>query len=138
MCVFVRAFLCACVCLCNSVPLKADGVSKGVVWRSSVCSVDNWDLELKHRGGRWCVGFCFHGCLCVRVCMCMDRQTRLNTVCEFVCLCVLTETHCRTGVSSPRRYRCSLRSESGLIPGQPETDLRPICYHDDRCDKDWP
>lgn len=41
VCVFVCACLYVCMCLCNRVPLKADGVSKGVVWRSSVCSVDN-------------------------------------------------------------------------------------------------
>lgn len=60
-------FGCACVCVCYSVLLERNGVSKGVVWRSSVCFVDNWDLELKHRSGRWCVGFCFRGCVCVCV-----------------------------------------------------------------------
>lgn len=43
------------------VPLKGSGVSGGVVWRSSVWFVDNWDLEVKHRESRWCVG-----CRCLR------------------------------------------------------------------------
>lgn len=53
-----------CATVCES---SSSGLSKGIVWRSSVCFVDNWDLELKHRGGRWCVGFCLVVCVCVSV-----------------------------------------------------------------------
>lgn len=56
--------MCAYVTVCES---SSSGLSKGIVWRSSVCFVDNWDLELKHRGGRWCVGFCLVVYVCVSV-----------------------------------------------------------------------
>lgn len=76
--------------MCDTVILKANAVSKGEVWRSSVCFVDNWDLELKHRGGRWCVGFCFLGSVYVRVCVCVltvCASIRLSALCVSVLVC---------------------------------------------------
>lgn len=51
--------------MCAACFSKGIGVSGGVVWRSSVWFVDNWDLELKHRESRWCVGCCCLHCVFV-------------------------------------------------------------------------
>lgn len=91
-----------------------------------MCFANNWDLELKHRGGRWCVGFSFCGCVCIK---CMNRKSEC-------CVCVL-ECPYSNSVSGPRRYRGSMWSEPVLIPGQLRPDLRPICHHYDRCVREW-
>lgn len=74
--------VCMWVWVCGNILLKGNSVSMGVVWRSSVCFVDNWDLELKHRRGRWCVGFCFLGCLCLSS---VWTSITLSAVCILVC-----------------------------------------------------
>lgn len=81
--VYVFVLCSVWVWVCSSAILKGNGVSKGVVWRSSVCFVDNWDLELKHRRDRWCVGFCFLGCVCLSSLWTRHTQCCVYIVCPY-------------------------------------------------------
>lgn len=100
---------------------EADDESKGLFRRSYVCSVDNWNLELKHMGGRWfaglpCAAWLFARGKCVCVCIHVCGLTG-----KLDCAQNCVSAYCNSLQSVVPADAAAL----GLIPGQLQTDLRP-------------
>lgn len=82
-----------CVCVLGGAGYQRNGVSKSAVWRSSVCFVDNWDLELENMGSRWCVGFSIFVCDSVFVCVSvwvLSMWTGMGLRALYVCVGVVS------------------------------------------------